>query len=102
MKNYTLINFEGVHEYDMIVDKLIDGTMYTLKRSKNGLWTNPGETVMEVSDDGDNILFDKKIGKTMNYCDFAELYIMMAFIKNYDKEMIQGYSVYETSKAITI
>jgi hypothetical protein len=102
MKHYTLINTEGVHEYDMIVDKLRDGTMYTLKRSKNELWSNPGEVIMEVSDDGDNIRFDKKISRTMNYCDFAELYIMMAFIKNYDTEMIQGYSVYETSKAITL
>jgi hypothetical protein len=61
-------------------------------RSNLSVWTNPGEKIMSVFDDGNCINFNP-INKSIDYSDFAELVIMYTFINKIDSLLMEKYDI---------
>ena len=81
------------HEYDITVSKVDEGTIYELRYSNMSLWTAPGELILSAIDNGNNIEFDRKMKKIVDYGDFAERIILMNFIKEYDKHLMSELTI---------
>ena len=91
MTQHRVINkFEGEefdrHEYDVLVDDVDGGVKFSLVRSNEEHWAegHRGETVCAILDDGDGVKLSKHFSKNMDYAQFAEFYILLAFINKYE------------------
>jgi hypothetical protein len=108
MIQYRVINkFEGEefdrHEYDILVDVTDNGTKFSLKRSNSEHWSEShrGETVCALLDNGDGVKLSKHFSRDMDYAQFAEFYILLAFINKYEpNSLFQG--VIETLDIVNI
>ena len=74
---------EGI-ENDYTIE-VIDHHKHTeliMRRGTGSNWSKEaqGEEVFRMEDDGNGLKFKNKIGKTLDYSEFAELYILMRFI----------------------
>lgn len=97
MERFKIINSEtDTIEYyiEVTEDSKSGGTVYTLKRSKSDVWSDhiQGEVLMSVTDDGNGLVFDKKL-KSIDYAAFVELTFLTKFITTYDKTMCSGYTI---------
>lgn len=81
------------HEYDITVSKVDEGTIYELRYSNLHLWTEPGKLVLSALDNGNDIEFDRKMKKVVDYGAFAERIILMNFIKEYDKILMSDLTI---------
>ena len=88
MENFKIMSKE-YHEYDIQVTKREEVTLYELRYSNMNLWTEPGKLVLSALDNGDDIEFDRKMKKVVDYGTFAERLILMKFIKEYDKILLR-------------
>lgn len=70
------------HDYTIGVIENEKDTTYVMSRSESSHWSEPcrGEVLITLVDDGNGYKFKDKIGKDVNYAEFAELYILMQFI----------------------
>jgi len=93
MQNFTVRNREThVVEYVLTFEETNDGKHYQMFRSNLSVWTNPGEKIMSVFDDGNCINFNP-INKSIDYSDFAELVIMYTFINKIDSLLMEKYDI---------
>jgi hypothetical protein len=93
MQNFTVRNQEThVVEYVLTFEETNDGKHYQMFRSNLSVWTNPGEKIMSVFDDGNCINFNP-INKSIDYSDFAELVIMYTFINKIDSLLMEKYDI---------
>lgn len=86
MKEFKVFE-NNKHEYDIFVEDTDDGTTYLLYRSSASHWTNPNELIISATDTGNEIKLSEKIGKPIDYSDFAEWSLLFNFILKYDKQM---------------
>lgn len=93
MQNFAVRNREThVVEYVLTFEETNDGKHYQMFRSNLSVWTNPGEKIMSVFDDGNCINFNP-INKSIDYSDFAELVIMYTFINKIDSLLMEKYDI---------
>ena len=93
MQNFAVRNREThVLEYVLTFEETNDGKHYQMFRSNLSVWTNPGEKIMSVFDDGNCINFNP-INKSIDYSDFAELVIMYTFINKIDSLLMEKYDI---------
>jgi hypothetical protein len=86
MKEFKI--FENTkHEYDIFVEDTDNGTEYSLYYSSAGHWTYPNKLIISAVDTGNEIKLSEKMGKTIDYSDFAEISLLFNFILKYDKQM---------------
>jgi hypothetical protein len=81
------------HEYDILVFKVDEETVYELRYSYMSLWSEPGELILMAMDNGNDIKFDRKMKKIVDYGDFSERLILMNFIKEYDKHLMSELTI---------
>jgi hypothetical protein len=89
------VYIEDVHKYTVKSKKLKDGnTRWTMKRSKDSMWTNPGELLYKVIDDGNILRFltTTVTSRYVDYCKAQELMILLSVMEGDDIENI----VYKT------
>lgn len=67
-KTYLVFDHEGVHEYNIIVEKSSEGTRYSIFASNGSSWFDhiKGNLLFSMLDHGDGIKFDKKL-KNIEY-----------------------------------
>ena len=95
---YAIISTKGSHDYDIQVIKTEHSTTYSMCYSQSDIWSEPGMHLQTITDDGNNIYLNQKIKKTLDYCSFAELSILLDFIKNHDTILMEEYSIYKLIK----
>lgn len=76
------------HEYDILVFKTDEETIYELRYAYTSLWSEPGELILMAMDNGNDIEFDRKMKKAVEYSEFAERLVLMNFIKYHDKHLM--------------
>jgi hypothetical protein len=104
-KNFIVRDNEGEHEYDISVEKIDGVTKTTLSRSTGFMWTksHKGEEIISMSDNGDEITFNKKIDKTLNYEELSQLRLLLNFENKTDTELNQdNYKIIEDKDSIII
>lgn len=75
---------DGQHEYDIIKHT----RTATIRRSKSNDWTNPGEYIGGVIDDGDGIEFDLPfLSCSVDYNQFNEMLALMMSIADSEFEL---------------
>jgi hypothetical protein len=95
---YAIIVSNGSHEFDIQVIETEHSKTYSMYRSHSDIWTNPGEHIQTITDDGNGMNFNVKVKKSIDYGVFAELSILLDFIKNYDTVLIEEYQTYKLIK----
>lgn len=61
-KTYMVIDHEGKHEYNIVVNKTKkDNTKYSIYRSQSESWHEPGEFIMSITSTDDGIKFGTNI-----------------------------------------
>lgn len=95
---YAIISAKGSHDYDIEVIKTEHSTSYSMCYSKAEHWTVPGEHLQTISDDGNDIHFNVKLKKTVDYATFVELSILLDFIRNQDTRLTEEYNIYKLIK----
>lgn len=85
-KKYALLNHEGNHEYNLVVEETSRGTWFSLSASDNDIWTSHyrGKILLEMYDDGNGVKFTKK-NKKMDYGELECLRILINFNHKTDK-----------------
>jgi hypothetical protein len=84
-EKYLILNNEGQHEYDLIVETLHtyrhEQTKYHLHASQNGIWTEhtKGKLFLTIHDTGNNLIFSKA-SKTVEYNEVEYIRILMTAI----------------------
>lgn len=86
MKEFKIFE-EGTHEYTIFVEETDGGTEYSLHRSSASHWTDPDELIVSAIDNGNRIKISEKMGKAIDYSDFAEWSLLFKFILKYDKSL---------------
>ena len=92
---------EGVHEYTVKVKAVEQGKQYTLKYSKNEIWSNHyrGRKALRVVDTGNGL---SKINyyngvpdeDCLDYADFVLVSILFNFIRQFDNSVSPNYRVH--------
>lgn len=95
---YAIISAKGSHDYDIEVIKTEYATTYSMCYSQSDLWTEPGMHLQTITDDGNNMHLNVKVKKTLDYSAFAELSILLDFIKNHDTALMDEYHIYKLIK----
>jgi len=100
-KRYSFFDNEGVHEYVGFVIETPGGTKYQLFRSEGEQWTVSGELLLECLDNGDDVIFSKKIGQKMDYSQFVEMRLLLNMVNQYDKNL-GSYKMVEFIKMVDV
>ena len=95
---YAIITTSGSHDYDIEVIKTEQSTSYSMTYSKAEHWNLPGDHILTITDDGDNMHFNPKLKKLIDYAQFFELSVLTDFIKSFDKILMEEYNVYQLNK----
>jgi hypothetical protein len=95
-KNYALIA-EGKHEYDITVQENENCTSYEMRYSQASHWSQGtrGEFILAATDTGNEICFNEKISKKMNYDTFLEMKLFMEFLMTYEGDIGPEFKTYE-------
>jgi hypothetical protein len=99
---YAIITSKGSHDFNIAVIQRDDSVSYQLSRSQSTMWTNPGEHLLTITDNGSDMFFNPKMTKKMNYAEFSYAAILFDFIKNYDGIRIESYEVCQKLGSLTI
>jgi hypothetical protein len=93
VENFKIMSKTDNHEYDIQVTTVDEGRVYELRYSNSGIWLEPGKLVLSALDNGNDIEFDRKMKKVVDYGVFAERLILMNFIKYYDKHLMSDLTI---------
>ena len=93
VENFKIMSKTDNHEYDIQVTTVDEGRIYDLRYSNSGIWAEPGKLVLSALDNGNDIEFDRKMKKLVDYGVFAERLILMNFIKYYDKHLMSDLTI---------
>jgi hypothetical protein len=93
-KTYKVYDDTGC-QYTITVKENSAGTSYTLNRSGELVWTNPGEMILSAVDRGNGIKFSKKQNMFFEYDEFGELAILASFIVKYDRQLMGEIKIVE-------
>jgi len=88
------------HDYTIVVTENDNNTTYVLSRSESSHWSEHarGEELLTLVDDGNGYKFKEKIGRAVDYAQFAELYILIQFInKMYSNKPVYIGTISETT-----
>lgn len=88
MKSYTILcsdEFKTTYRF-LIVD--FPTRNYTL-------YDENDEVLYYAEDDGDGVKFDKKIGKSFEYHEIADLHLFLNLIQQFDEGLKDTFNVYE-------
>jgi hypothetical protein len=83
---WTNIDIDGPvdsHSYDI----RIEDDVYTISRSNDSNWVDPGEEVASIEDHGNGLLI--QIGETEIDLDYSEVEQLMALLLAYNTERIE-------------
>lgn len=86
MKEFKVFE-NNKHEYEIFVEDIDAGTKYSLHYSSASHWTYPNKLILSALDTGNEIKLSEKMGKEIDYNDFAEISLLFNFILKYDKQM---------------
>ena len=79
-KKYLIYcNTEKKHLFTIDVIESGDDVTYKLSRSHDDTWSEPGEELLSLSDDGNGVKFDRKINKNLDYSDLGHLRLLLNF-----------------------
>ena len=78
-------------EYTLVSEEVKKGTRYVLFYSEAEHWSFPGTEILSVIDTGNDYKFEKAIGKTLEYDQFAELQLTLQLIKITDTSLSPEY-----------
>lgn len=92
MKKYMILDSKDSYEYDVVIEPTKDGQKYTLFRSPNPEWDKPGEEILSITDDGDNMVLSIDPKKTMDYAEVAELYLLLS-VHNKNDDFMAKYKM---------
>lgn len=95
---YAIISASGSHDYDIEVIKTEQSTSYSMTYSKAEHWTVPGEHILTITDDGNDMHFNPKLKKVIDYAQFFELSVLTDFIKGFDTILMEEYHIYQLIK----
>jgi len=82
-------------QYTITVKENSAGNSYTLNRSTDPEWINPGELILSAVDNGNGIKFSKKQNMNLEYDEFSELAILSSFIVKYDRNLMGDVRIVE-------
>lgn len=87
VKKYMLLSHEGVHEYNMFVEKSKKGIKYSLHTSDNECWSSyyRNELVIEMFDNGNDGVKFSKMKNEMGYDELECLRLIINFEFELDK-----------------
>lgn len=92
---YAVISGKGSHDYNIEFIETEQSKSYSLYYSEAEIWTSPGEHILTITDDGNDMHLNPKLKKTVDYAKFTELTILMNFIKNMDGVLMEEYTIYK-------
>lgn len=81
------------HDYTIeVIEHDNRDTEYVLSRSNSDHWSEhcKGEEIIRLVDDCNGYKFNDKIGKSVDYALFAELYILLQFISKTERDIYSG------------
>lgn len=104
MRKFRIFDSENSYEYDVTVTEVDSGTKYELFRSTNSVWTESGESILSVVDDGNRIKFSEKLGKRLEYNFMVELRLILSVMSLVDCETgSQGkYTISEVKDEVVV
>jgi len=87
----------GQEEYTIntYVDALGQKTYELSFSERQTAWINPGEIRLIITDTGNDFKITPKLKKKFDYDRFAELHILMTFIKSHDTHLMEDYEIVE-------
>ena len=94
VKNKYLILVNGNNEFCTKVKVTNKKRKYTFRRSNEKCWTNPGEKLFKIVDDGDGITINDV---HYDYGDFADLFLAMKTLMHDQGSMWAKYEIIETN-----
>ena len=92
---YAIISDNGSHEFDIQVINTEHSATYSMYRSQSDIWTVPGEHILTITDDGEDMHFNPKLKKKIDYGFFSEVNILLDFINKHDKNLSPSYEIYQ-------
>jgi hypothetical protein len=92
---HAVISKKGSHDYDIDFIETEHTKSYSMYYSNAEHWTVPGEHILTITDDGDNIHLNPKLKKTLDYGQFAELTVLLEFIHKKDRILMEEYTIYK-------
>ena len=96
MEKYVILDEEGSHEYDLIVEETDNSTIYSLYASNNGEWSDnfKGTKVLTLTDNGNNVKFNK-ISIKLDYSDIAEMKLLLDCYSKIDTKLMLDYKIFK-------
>jgi len=92
---YAIISKKGSHDYDIDFIETEYSKSYSMYYSNAEHWTVPGEHILTITDDGNNIHLNPKLKKTLDYGQFAELTVLLEFIRKTDVILMGEFTIYK-------
>lgn len=83
MKTFQFFNNENELDYFITEDNTDAGVLYTLTRSEGAQWSSDvkGDKILSILDDGNGLILNRKIGKSLDYSWAGELTLLLTFIQ---------------------
>ena len=101
-KKFIVISDDGQHDYNVIIVDTDKGKEYSIFYSEGSQWHThvKGELILKMTNTGDGVVFDRKIGKNMDYHELLPLHILLTMERCIDP---QGkYQIIEDKSIIEI
>ncbi len=92
---YAVITTKGSHDYDIEFIETEQSKSYSIYYSNAEHWTFPGEHLITITDDGNDMHLNPKLKKTIDYGKFVELSILIDFIRKHDSHLTEEYTIYK-------
>lgn len=101
-KKFIVLNSDGEHDYDITVIETEKGVEYSLYKSSGQHWRyqHQGELTLKMINTGNEIKFDRKIGKEMDYCDVLELHLLLSLERCLNPEF--KYQIFENKTIVEV
>lgn len=99
-KKFIALSEEGNHDYDITIVKTDKGKEYSIFNSNGSQWLShaKGELILKMTDTGNGMVFEPKIGKEMNYHEVLCLHILLNVERLIDPQM--KYKIIENQSVI--
>jgi len=77
------------HEYNIVVEKKSQDTVYSLYYSDNSVWSSTlvGQLALQIIDNGNEIIFPER-NCVFDYTETSELFILLSFINNIEHKSL--------------
>lgn len=104
-KSYIILSKDGLHEYNIIVEKTKKGEKFSLYYSEGEQWLagTRGQLALSMTNDGNGVKFDRKL-KSLNYAELAYVRILVNFEHQTDDNHLnrQKYRVIEDNAILKL